>query len=71
MRYLRTDPTEIGVTPMSLLMILLTIFLPPVAVAMKEGIGGQFLLNLLLTLIGWFPGVVHAFWINSRGNIAA
>lgn len=56
---------------MSILMILLTIFLPPVAVAMKEGIGGQFLLNLLLTLIGWLPGVVHAFWINSRGNIAA
>lgn len=53
---------------MSLLMILLTIFLPPVAVAVKEGIGLQFLLNLLLTLIGWLPGVIHAFWIVSRGS---
>ena len=53
---------------MSLLMILLTIFLPPVAVAIKEGIGLQFLLNVLLTLIGWLPGVVHAFWVASRGS---
>ncbi|KCZ91723.1 YqaE/Pmp3 family membrane protein [Hyphomonas johnsonii] len=55
---------------MSLLMILLTIFLPPVAVAMKEGIGGQFFINIILTLIGWLPGVVHAFWVNTRGGSA-
>jgi len=52
---------------MSLLTILLTIFLPPVAVAMKEGIGGQFVINVVLTLIGWLPGVIHAFWVNTRG----
>lgn len=51
---------------MSLLMILLTIFLPPVAVAIKQGIGVQFLINLVLTLIGWLPGVIHAFWVNTR-----
>lgn len=56
---------------MSLLMILLTIFLPPVAVAIKEGIGLQFVLNVLLTLIGWLPGVVHAFWVNTRAAAAA
>jgi uncharacterized membrane protein YqaE (UPF0057 family) len=55
---------------MSLLMILLTIFLPPVAVAMKEGIGGQFVINVVLTLIGWLPGVIHAFWVNTRGGSA-
>jgi len=53
---------------MSLLMILLTIFLPPVAVALKAGIGVQLLINIVLTLIGWLPGVVHAFWINSRNE---
>lgn len=56
---------------MSLVMILLTIFLPPVAVAVKEGIGLQLLLNILLTLIGWLPGVVHAFWVNTRGSATA
>ena len=47
---------------MSLLMILLTIFLPPVAVAIKEGIGLQFLLNVLLTLatLRLKPGEAHA-----------
>ncbi|KCZ50832.1 YqaE/Pmp3 family membrane protein [Hyphomonas pacifica] len=49
-------------------MILLTIFLPPVAVALKEGIGLQFVLNLILTLIGWLPGVIHAFWVLTRGG---
>jgi len=51
---------------MSLLMILLTIFLPPVAVALREGLGVQLLINIVLTLIGWLPGVVHAFWIQTR-----
>ena len=51
---------------MSLTMILLTIFLPPVAVALRQGIGWQFVLNVVLTMIGWLPGVIHAFWINTR-----
>ncbi|MEX1250887.1 MAG: YqaE/Pmp3 family membrane protein [Hyphomonas sp.] len=53
---------------MSLVMILLAIFLPPVAVALKQGIGVQLLINILLTLIGWLPGVIHAFWVNTRGG---
>ena len=53
---------------MSILMILLTILLPPLPVAIKEGFGLQLLLNVLLTLIGWLPGVVHAFWVQTRGN---
>jgi uncharacterized membrane protein YqaE (UPF0057 family) len=53
---------------MSILMILLTILLPPLPVALKEGIGLQLLLNILLTLIGWLPGVIHAFWIQTRGS---
>ena len=55
---------------MSILMILLTILLPPVPVAIKEGIGLQLLLNILLTMIGWLPGVVHAFWVQTRGGAA-
>ena len=53
---------------MTFLMILLTIFLPPVAVALEKGIGLQFVLNLILTLIGWLPGVIHAFWVQTRGG---
>jgi uncharacterized membrane protein YqaE (UPF0057 family) len=38
----------------------LCIFLPPVAVLIK-GRPGQFILNCLLCLLGWFPAVIHAF----------
>lgn len=51
---------------MSLLMILVTILLPPLAVLLKRGLTLHFLLNILLTLIGWLPGVVHAFWLQTR-----
>jgi len=49
---------------MSPLTILLNILLPPVAVYMKHGLGGTFFLNLILTIIGWIPGVIHAFLVN-------
>lgn len=47
-----------------MLIIILNILLPPVAVLMTHGLGGKFLLNLLLTAIGWLPGVIHAFIVN-------
>ncbi len=49
---------------MSLLTIILNILLPPLAVAMKHGLGSTFLINLILTIIGWIPGVIHAFIVN-------
>jgi len=39
---------------------------PPVGVAMQEGVGGVFFLNILLTLLCWVPGQVHAAWIITR-----
>lgn len=50
---------------MSILTIILSILLPPVAVFMNKGLGGAFFLNLLLTLIGWIPGVIHALIVNN------
>lgn len=41
------------------MLYLLAILLPPVAVLMT-GRPGQAGLNVLLTLLGWLPGVVHA-----------
>jgi uncharacterized membrane protein YqaE (UPF0057 family) len=51
---------------MSILEIILAIILPPLAVGLKKGIGSAFLINILLTLIGWLPGVIHAFYVLSR-----
>ena len=49
-----------------LLRILLSIVLPPLGVFLQEGIGTQFWINLLLTLLGYVPGLVHAIWIIVR-----
>lgn len=49
---------------MSILTIILNILLPPLAVFLKHGISGTFLISILLTLIGWIPGVIHAFIVN-------
>ncbi|KZT26441.1 hypothetical protein NEOLEDRAFT_1162098 [Neolentinus lepideus HHB14362 ss-1] len=51
-----------------LLFVLGTLF-PPLAVAARFGIGGDFFLNLILTICGYIPGHVHNFYIqNIRNN---
>ncbi|MFD0948869.1 YqaE/Pmp3 family membrane protein [Paraperlucidibaca wandonensis] len=47
-------------------MILLSIFLPPVAVFIKEGVGKHLILNIILCLLFVLPGSVHALWVNMR-----
>ncbi|EPQ58719.1 hypothetical protein GLOTRDRAFT_126599 [Gloeophyllum trabeum ATCC 11539] len=50
------------------LFILGTLF-PPLAVAARFGIGGDFFLNLILTICGYIPGHAHNFYIqNIRNN---
>jgi len=51
---------------MSLLTIILSILLPPLAVFLKYGIGSEFFISLVLTIIGWLPGVIYAFYVNSK-----
>lgn len=49
-----------------LLRIVLSVLLPPLGVFLQEGIGLQFWINVLLTLLGYVPGLVHAVWIIAR-----
>ena len=51
---------------MTIVKILLAIFLPPVAAFLVVGLGVHFWLNILLTLLGGLPGVVHALWLVAR-----
>ena len=48
---------------MDVIRILIAIFLPPVGVFLQVGIGLHFWLNILLTLMGFIPGVIHAIWV--------
>lgn len=48
---------------MDLLRILIAILLPPLGVFLQVGLGAQFWINILLTLLGYIPGIIHAVWI--------
>ncbi|MFH1304196.1 MAG: YqaE/Pmp3 family membrane protein [Planctomycetota bacterium] len=49
-----------------ILRIILAIILPPVGVLMQVGLGMHFWLNIVLTLCGYIPGLVHAVWVIAK-----
>jgi uncharacterized membrane protein YqaE (UPF0057 family) len=42
------------------LLLILAVLLPPLAVFVISGLGRNFWINLILTVLFWLPGVVHA-----------
>ncbi len=51
---------------MQLIQIVLAIVLPPVGVFLAYGFSSTLLINIGLTILGWIPGVIHAFWAISK-----
>ncbi len=51
---------------MNFLRILFAVILPPLGVFLTVGIRGAFWLNILLTLLGYLPGIIHAIWIIAK-----
>ena len=51
---------------MDIVKLIAAILLPPLGVFLEVGLTGQFFLNILLTLLGYIPGIVHAVWIIAR-----
>lgn len=49
-----------------LLKILFAIILPPLGVFLEVGLGKDFLINILLTILGFLPGVIHAVYIIAK-----
>jgi len=47
----------------ALLLIIVTILLPPVGVFLLSGCGADLLVNICLTLLGYIPGHIHAFYL--------
>ncbi|KAJ9148427.1 hypothetical protein NKR23_g5044 [Pleurostoma richardsiae] len=47
----------------AILLVLVTILLPPLGVYAVAGCGADFLINVCFTLLGYLPGHVHAFYI--------
>lgn len=46
----------------ALVKLVCAFILPPLGVLLHEGFTGHFLLNILLTILGYFPGLIHAVW---------
>ena len=51
---------------MDVLRIVAAILVPPLGVFLQVGFGSHFWLNILLTLLGYIPGIIHAVWIIAR-----
>lgn len=49
---------------MSLITLVATVLLPPLGVALKHGLGKTFLINLILTVILFLPGLLHGIYVN-------
>ncbi len=51
---------------MDIVRIICAIILPPLGVFLQVGIGLHFWINILLTIFGYIPGIVHAIWIIAK-----
>jgi len=46
-----------------ILRIVLAIIVPPLGVFLQVGLTKHFWINILLTILGYVPGLVHAVWV--------
>ncbi|MEL7689488.1 YqaE/Pmp3 family membrane protein [Citromicrobium bathyomarinum] len=49
---------------MPIIILIATILLPPLGVALKHGLGSQFLISLILTPIFYIPGLIYSLYVN-------
>lgn len=51
---------------MDIIRIIFSILIPPLGVFLQVGLGRDFWINILLTLLGYFPGLIHAIYIIAK-----
>ena len=49
-----------------IVLIILAIFLPPVAVFFHNGVGKDLAIPILICLLFFVPGVIHALWLVTK-----
>ncbi|PKS07954.1 hypothetical protein jhhlp_006566 [Lomentospora prolificans] len=47
----------------AIIVIVLTLFFPPIGVFAVAGCGMDLFINICLTLLGFLPGTIHAFYV--------
>jgi uncharacterized membrane protein YqaE (UPF0057 family) len=50
----------------SVLLIILAILVPFIAVLIKKGFGKDFIINIILCIIFYLPGIIHALWVVTK-----
>ncbi len=43
--------------------LIVSILLPPLAVFLKKGAGSDLIINIVLCLLLYIPGILHAIWL--------
>lgn len=52
-----------GVEGFDVVRLLCAVFLPPLGVFLEVGLGKHFWINILLTIFGFVPGIIHACYV--------
>jgi uncharacterized membrane protein YqaE (UPF0057 family) len=47
-------------------LIILAIILPPLAVYLHKGAGQDLIINIVLCIFFWIPGIIHALWLVTK-----
>lgn len=50
-------------TASDLCKIIFAVILPPLGVFLEKGCGSDLCINIILTLLGYLPGIIHALYI--------
>ena len=45
------------------IIVVIAIFIPPLAVAMHQGLTGKFWISLILTLLFFLPGLLYSLYV--------
>lgn len=51
---------------MDIIRIIVAVLLPPLGTFLEVGLSKHFWINILLTILGYIPGIVHAVYIIAR-----
>jgi len=49
-----------------LVLIILSVLLPPVAVFLRAGAGKDLIINIVLCFLFYLPAVIHALWVVTK-----
>ncbi|KAL2760609.1 hypothetical protein ACRALDRAFT_1053731 [Sodiomyces alcalophilus JCM 7366] len=47
----------------AIIIVIITLFVPPIGVLAVAGCGMDFIVNILLTILGFLPGLIHALYV--------